>query len=266
MENKSKKRSGSFVNCVAIDRNDNNRQSILPHIHENRLELFYVCSGNGQYMVDNRYYPIGKGDIVICNQGVQVEGLPPNCLIAAGEYPVVSCGQLAAQVGETMRLLYLLSADTDNLGAVCSSLAEAMLNLTDALLCSRVQQRENDGSQIPSVLAHRVRRFLDSHHREPITLRMVAEQLRVSEYYLAHVFKQEFGVPPMQYVMKRRIGEAQGILMHTETPIAEIADTLGFSSICHFNAMFKKYTGTPPERFRQSFRQSMTHTEENKNP
>ena len=78
--------------------------------------------------------------------GVQVEGLPPNCLIAAGEYPVVSCGQLAAQVGETMRLLHLLSADTDNLGAVCSSLAEAMLNLTDALLCSRVQQRENDGS------------------------------------------------------------------------------------------------------------------------
>ena len=230
----------------------------------------------------------GEGDIVICNQGVlhgeepeqvrqirsysvaltgvQVEGLPPNCLIAAGEYPVVSCGQLAAQVGETMRLLYLLSADTDNPGAVCSSLAEAMLNLTDALLCSRVQQRENDGSQIPSVLAHRVRRFLDSHHREPITLRMVAEQLRVSEYYLAHVFKQEFGVPPMQYVMKRRIGEAQGILMHTETPIAEIADTLGFSSICHFNAMFKKYTGTPPGRFRQSFRQSMTHTEENKNP
>ena len=70
MENKSKKRSGSFVNCVAIDRNDNNRQSILPHIHENRLELFYVCSGQGQYMVDNRYYPIGEGDIVICNQGV----------------------------------------------------------------------------------------------------------------------------------------------------------------------------------------------------
>ena len=60
---------------------------------------------------------------------------------------------------------------------------------------------------------------------EPITLRMVAERLRVSEYYLAHVFKQEFGVPPMQYVMKRRIGEAQGFLMNTSIPIAEIADT-----------------------------------------
>ena len=195
---------------------------------------------------------------------MQVEGLQPNCLIAPGECPVVSCGQLASQVGETMRLLYLLSADAENLSAVCTSLAEAMLNLTDALLQSRIRAGEQDEAEIPSVLAHRVRQYLDAHHCEPITLRMVAERLRVSEYYLAHVFKQEFGVPPMQYVMKRRIGEAQGMLMHTQTPIAEIADTLGFSSICHFNAMFKKYTGTPPGKFRQSFRQSMTHTENNK--
>lgn len=48
--------------------------------------------------------------------------------------------------------------------------------------------------------------------------------------------------------------------MHTVTPIAEIADMLGFSSIYHFNAMFKKYTGTPPGKFRQSFWHSMTHT------
>ena len=138
-----------------------------------------------------------------------------------------------------------------------------MLNLTDSLLRSRIHQQEQQ-REMPSVLAHRVRRYLDAHYCEPITLRMVAERLRVSEYYLAHVFKQEFGVPPMQYVMKRRIGEAQGFLMNTGIPIAEIADTLGFSSICHFNTMFKKYTGTPPGKFRQSFKQSITHSEKGK--
>ena len=211
MENKPRKLSGTFFNCISIDRNYNNQQSILPHMHDDRLELFYVCSGQGQYMVDNRYYPIGEGDIVICNQGVlhgeepdqvrqirsysiaitdvNAEGLPPNCLIAEGEYPVVSCGQLARQVGETMHLLYLLSADAGNLHAVCCSLAEAMLNLTDSLLRSRIHQQEQQ-REMPSVLAHRVRRYLDAHHCEPITLRMVAERLRVSEYYLAHVFKQ----------------------------------------------------------------------------
>lgn len=116
-----------------------------------------------------------------------------------------------------MHLLYLLSADAGNLHAVCCSLAEAMLNLTDSLLRSRIHQQEQQ-REMPSVLAHRVRRYLDAHHCEPITLRMVAERLRVSEYYLAHVFKQEFGVPPMQYVMKRRIGEAQGFLMNTNIP------------------------------------------------
>ena len=70
MGNKPCKLSGTFFNCISIDRNYNNQQSILPHMHDNRLELFYVCSGQGQYMVDNRYYPIGEGDIVICNQGV----------------------------------------------------------------------------------------------------------------------------------------------------------------------------------------------------
>ena len=238
MGTKPCKLSGTFFNCISIDRNYNNQQSILPHMHDNRLELFYVCSGQGHYMVDNRYYPIGEGDIVICNQGVlhgeepdqvrqirsysvaitdvNVEGLPPNCLIAEGECPVVSCGQLARQVGETMHLLYLLSADAENLHAVCCSLAEAMLNLTDSLLRSRIHQQEQQ-REMPSVLAHRVRRYLDAHHCEPITLRMVAERLRVSEYYLAHVFKQEFGVPPMQYVMKRRIHSASAVSV-TSTP------------------------------------------------
>ncbi len=179
MENKSKSEAGLF-NCVAIDRNDNNRQSILPHIHDNRLELFYVCSGNGQYMVDNRYYPIGKGDIVICNQGVlhgeepeqvrqirsysvaltgvQVEGAAAQLSDRCGGYPVVSCGQLAAQVGETMRLLYLLSADTDNLGAVCSSLAEAMLNLTDS--CSAVVSTSSEQRSVKCRLCWRTRAAL----------------------------------------------------------------------------------------------------------
>lgn len=58
--------------------------------------------------------------------------------------------------------------------------------------------------------------------------------------------------------MKRCIGEMQDMLMHAVTLIA---DMLGFSSICHFNAMFKKYTGTPPGKFRQSFWHSITHTE-----
>lgn len=264
-----------FANCILIDRSNNNKQSHLPHVHENELELFYVYAGTGQYMVDNRLYPIREGDIVICNAGVlhgeepslvrqihsysvamtgvQVEGLPPNCLIDDKTRPVVSCGQLSRQVGPLMQMLYMLSADLVHLRDVCSGLAGSMLLLTQALLRSRAHNEQLDELEQPSVLAHRVRRYLDEHHTEQLTLRMVAARLHVSEYYLAHVFKQEFGIPPMQYVMKRRIGEAQELLMNTNLPVAEVADRLGYSSVCHFNAMFKKNVGMPPGRFRQSF-------------
>lgn len=265
-----------FVNCTLIDRAANNKQAVFPHTHEQELELFYVHGGNGQYMVDGRSYPIGQGDIVVCNAGVlhgeepalvreihsysiaiagvQVEGLPPGCIIDEQTWPVVSCGQLAGQVGELMRLIYLLSADTAHLGNLCSSLASSMLLLTQALLSSRARMKTIEQSELPSVLAHRIRRYLDGHHSEGLTLRTVADSLHISEYYLSHVFKQEFGVPPMQYVMKRRIGEAQELLMNTELPVAEVADRLGYSSVCHFNAMFKKNVGMSPGKFRQSFR------------
>lgn len=264
-----------FVNCILIDRLNNNKKSHLPHVHENELELFYVYAGTGQYMVDNRLYPICEGDIVICNAGVlhgedpalvrqihsysvamtgvQFEGLPPNCLIDDKAYPVVPCGQLSGHVGQLMQLIYMLSADTEHLGGLCSSLGYSMLMLAQALVRSRARNEAIDEKEQPSVLAHRVRQYLDGHYSEQMTLRQVAERLHVSEYYLAHVFKQEFGVPPMQYVMKRRIGEAQELLMNTNLSIAEVADRLGYSSVCHFNAMFKKNVGMPPGKFRQSF-------------
>ena len=134
-----------FVNCILIDRSSNDKQSHLPHVHEAELELFYVYAGEGEYMVDNRHYPIRAGDIVICNAGVlhgeepslvrqihsysvaitnvQFEGLPPNCLIDSNTRPVVSCGQLAGHVGQLMQLLYMLSADMAHLNELCSSLA-----------------------------------------------------------------------------------------------------------------------------------------------
>ena len=264
-----------FVNCILIDRSSNDKQSHLPHVHEAELELFYVYAGEGEYMVDNRRYPIRAGDIVICNAGVlhgeepslvrqihsysvaitnvQFEGLPPNCLTDSNTRPVVSCGQLAGHVGQLMQLLYMLSADMAHLNELCSSLACSVLLLAQALLRSRDRNAAIDEQEQPSVLAHRVRQYLDEHHNEQLTLREAAERLHISEYYLAHVFKQEFGIPPMQYVMKRRIGEAQELLMNTDLPIAEVADRLGYSSVCHFNAMFKKNVGLPPGKFRQSF-------------
>ena len=58
----------------------------------------------------------------------------------------------------------------------------------------------------------------------------------------------------MQYLYKRRIGEAQSLLIDTDTPIGEIADRLCYGTINHFNTVFKKYVGITPGRYRKSFK------------
>ncbi len=53
----------------------------------------------------------------------------------------------------------------------------------------------------------------------------------------------------MQYVIHRRIGEAQTLLMDTHIPIHMIEERLGFGSSCHFSAMFKNMWESPQKSF-----------------
>ena len=263
-------------NCHFLNESHNSRHSFLPHTHDDYLELFFVYSGTGQYMVDGKYYDIQKGDVVICNAGIlhgksaefaqnvrsysigvtslSLHDLPDNWIAPRDALPVLSCGMLSDQIGEIFRLIYLLSSDSQHLNEVCNSLSLSLLLLTYEMLLSRKRNTAVQQRSAASATAHRVRRYLDAHYHEALTLSDIAQALHVNEYYLSHVFKSEFGQPPIQYMMRRRIGEAQGMLMDTSIPIGDIAEHLGFSSVSHLNTMFNKYVGIPPGKYRQSMK------------
>ena len=263
-------------NCHFLNESHNSRHSFLPHTHDDYLELFFVYSGTGQYMVDGKYYDIQKGDVVICNAGIlhgksaefaqnvrsysigvtslSLHDLPDNWIAPRDALPVLSCGMLSDQIGEMFRLAYLLSSDEKNLSGICNCIALSLVLLIHELLLSRCRHKSIHTRPSASATADRVRRYLDQHYRESLTLAAIGRTLNISEYYLSHIFKDAFGIPPMQYVMKRRIGKAQNLLMDTDMPIGDIADYLGFSSISHLNTMFSKYVGIPPGKYRQSVR------------
>ena len=55
----------------------------------------------------------------------------------------------------------------------------------------------------------------------------------------------------MQYLINLRIGEAQKLLITTDTSITEISMKLGYDSVSHFNNQFKKFVGTSPQNYRK---------------
>ena len=102
-------------------------------------------------------------------------------------------------------------------------------------------------------LAMSVRGYLDAHYTETISLPDISRAMNLSMYHLAHVFKKIVGYAPMQYVAKRRIGEAQEKLIHTCLPITDIALGVGYNNVSSFNYAFSKFAGMSPSQFRDRY-------------
>ena len=63
-------------------------------------------------------------------------------------------------------------------------------------------------------------------------------------------FKEEMGISPGQYRIRRRLDVACEMLNQQDLSIGEIAFRLGYRSQYEFSSQFKEYTGIPPLRFR----------------
>ncbi|GAA3314259.1 hypothetical protein GCM10020331_006370 [Ectobacillus funiculus] len=75
--------------------------------------------------------------------------------------------------------------------------------------------------------------------------------MNMNHYYMSHVFKSTIGYSPMQYVIRRRIGEAQSYLLATDKTVTDIAYMVGYNSASNFNNAFKKMVGMSPQRYRE---------------
>lgn len=246
------------------------------HKHNDFLELLYVRSGTGIYIVDEQRYNISEGDIIICNAGVlhdedpsqaqdlntyslaladiAVRGLPPNCLISPEYSPVFPAGERAQTFGELMGMIHsLLVTDPKGATETCNYLAAALIS---KLLLVIRQYCETEGNTVRSrtdIIAGQVKHYIDTHFDEQFTLQDISDAIRVSPYHLAHMFKETTGYSPMQYTVRRRLGEAQSLLITTSLSVTEIAVSVGFGNPCHFNTMFSKYIGMSPSRYRSSY-------------
>ena len=100
----------------------------------------------------------------------------------------------------------------------------------------------------------RLRDYIDKHYNEPILLEQIAAAVKANKYYLAHMFKAETGFSPLQYVVRRRIGEAQNLLINTDMSITQIAATVGYNNSNYFQNIFRKYMGMTPGYYRKKWK------------
>ena len=240
----------------------------VQHTH-NCSELFYVIEGQGQFLIENQTYPVSVNDLVIVNPNVShtevslnasplkyivlgVEGLELTATDSNNNtnFCIINFKNHRDYILLCLQNM-LTEIETKNPGyeIVCQDLMEILIVLLG---------RQTNFSTIltpiskkTSRLCGSTKRYIDTHYQENITLDHLAEFCHVSKYHLAHAFTEEYGISPINYLISKRIQEAEHLLKTTDFSLSLISSTTGFSSSSYFAQIFKKQKGMSPTQFRK---------------
>ena len=96
--------------------------------------------------------------------------------------------------------------------------------------------------------------YIHNHIYDTISIDELASVACVTKCHFIRLFVKTVGLPPLQYVNKKKIDRAELMLITEEMPVKEIAYQLGFSDHSYFIRLFKKTTGLTPMAYRNSMR------------
>ena len=101
-----------------------------------------------------------------------------------------------------------------------------------------------------------IARVLRKMHADVAYRWTVAELARVagmSRAVFAERFARTVGMPPMEYLLEWRIAIAKDLLRE-HTPLAEVAERIGYQSASAFSVAFSRHVGCSPSGFARSMR------------
>lgn len=264
----------SIPHLISVGLEDDHPSFMLraPHKHDDAVEILLVREGTGLHKIDGREYYISAGDILIFNAGclherasteglrifsctatnVQFPDLPVNAVVPPNHFPTFSSN---GDFDEFMIISTLMYDNTLRSSDVNAEIANYLLRIYLVKLYYAILKQKTIPPPVDKnsyELGLTIKQYLDSHyHEETLTLKSVADAIHVSTYHMSHVFKSIYNLSPIQYVIHRRIGDAQTYLIDTNWTVTEIAMSVGFSNTNQFHHTFSRLVGTSPGKYRK---------------
>jgi AraC family transcriptional regulator len=89
-------------------------------------------------------------------------------------------------------------------------------------------------------------RFIGSHLYNPCHVSDVATYVGLEQHYFSSLFSKQVGLPPSQYILRKKLEESKYLLSHLGSSVTEVAESLCFCDAAHFSRCFSKFYGMPP--------------------
>lgn len=98
----------------------------------------------------------------------------------------------------------------------------------------------------------RVRDYIDGNLSRDIGIEELARAASLSPVYFARMFKRATGLAPYQFLVQRRVEQAERLLRSGNLPISEIAQACGFCHQEHLTRVFRRICGATPGNYRKA--------------
>jgi AraC-like DNA-binding protein len=249
-------------------------QGLEEHCHGDMVEMCYLERGEQTYFVGQERFDLTGGDVFVTYPGeTHGTGMSPEgkgvlywLLIRApgpkGRFLSLSpamgrqlmssllnmpsrCFKAGDIVGRTLHRICDVYDQTANPLRVID-----LQNLLLRLLLDVIDASRSVQPGISSLIA-RVQKYVEQNDDCVLTVKQLAKLAHLSEPRFKSRFKKEVGIPPADYILRRKIEHAKLLLESNELTITETAMRLGFSTSHYFATVFRRYTGETPSRHRE---------------
>ena len=242
----------------------------MPHTH-NHTELFFIVSGKGQFLIRDQIFPVSANNLVIINPNVMhtedsLNAQPLEYIVLGidgfevaadensdGHFCILDQFE-SVDISSCLRnILREMEQKQTGYEDICQAYMEILIIRLMRNIALSVQvhplEHVSGNSQCAAV-----RHYIDLHFKEPLTLDQLSEEAHINKYYLSHIFKQEYGISPINYMISRRLEESKYLLAETDLSMSQIAQLMGFSSLSYFSQVFRNTQGVSPKEYRQNLR------------
>lgn len=238
-----------------------------PHTHP-FCEIMFVLSGSGTVTINETEYEVRKGDIIVYNPDIshaesttgdngielaffgitnfKIGNLPSDYILDENTSPILHTGA-DAQEYEFYFMSLVKEVASDKPYNEIFSKYLARLIMIGILRLANI----SEAKFVTNGIFTRIHNYLNNHFTEIESMDAICEELKISKYYLSHVFKKYMGKPPMQYVASKRIAYAKKLLQETDLSATEIGEMCGYKDHVLFFKSFKKQEGITPIAFRK---------------
>ncbi|HZK26197.1 MAG TPA: AraC family transcriptional regulator [Thermoclostridium sp.] len=274
MEDKLKEYDLPFY--IARQKHDSTFSMASCHYH-NDYELYYLLEGRRNYFIQNKVYPVVKGDIVLINiqdihktmdsnnsvherivVNFKKEFIAPifedevdllNCFLS--DHKVI---KLNVSEQSFVQSILIKMVEEDRKKPKGYLTYEKIL-LTELLLfinrnMEKFEEQQRYRNSVQNKMSE-VALYLIENYMKKITLKQVAEEFFITSSHLSRSFKRTTGFTFIEYLNSIRIKEARKLLKGTKKSVMEISELTGFESQTHFGRVFKEITGLSPLQYRR---------------